>query len=258
MPATLTVVIAAKNEAINIADCVASAAFADEVLVLDSGSSDDTVALARAAGATVHETDWPGYGPQQNRGIDLASGDWIFSLDADERIPRVLAQEIRRRIDAPDASDGYDVPRVSLFLTRFMKHSGWWPDRTRRLVRRGHGRFTGHGIHANLVVEGRLGHLDQPIVHYSFRDLDSVIEKMNRYSSGSARDYLERGRRASLAGALAHGLWTFIRTYVVQRGFMDGSEGFIVAVSNAEGSYYKHLKLRALQQQRALPPAPYD
>jgi glycosyltransferase involved in cell wall biosynthesis len=242
---SLTVVIAARNEAINIGEAVSSARFADQVLVLDSGSTDGTIEIARAAGAEVIETDWPGYGPQQNRGIDQARGDWIFSLDADERITGELAAEISAVIGRA-GHDGYDVPRRSLFVSRFMRHSGWWPDRTRRLVRRGKGRFTDHVIHANLRIDGPVGHLSQPMIHYSYRDLDSVIEKMNRYSAGSAIDLHRRGRRGSLLSAIAHGLWAFFRTYFIKLGFMDGAEGFMVAVVNAETSYYKHLKLREL------------
>lgn len=242
---TLTIVIAARNEAVNIGAAVASARFADQVLVLDSGSTDGTIEIARAAGATVVETDWPGYGPQQNRGIDLAQSDWIFSLDADERITEPLAAEILAAIGHGE-HDGYDVPRRSLFVSRFMRHSGWWPDRTRRLVRSGKGRFTEHLIHANLRIEGSVGHLQEPMIHYSYRDLDSVIEKMNRYSAGSALDLFQRGRRATLGSAVRHGIWAFLRTYVIKLGILDGAEGFMVAVANAEASYYKHLKLREL------------
>ena len=248
---TLTVVIVAKNEIANIADAVASARFADEVLVLDSGSSDGTQEAARAGGARVVDTDWIGYGQQQNRGIDLATGDWIFSLDADERIPEELAAEIRATIARGD-HDGYDVPRRSLFVSRFMSHSGWWPDRTRRLMRRGRGRFTEHLIHANLRIDGTVGHLRNPLVHYSYRDLNSVLEKMNRYSTGSAYDLHQRGRRATLGSAIRHGLWAFFRTYVLKAGFLDGAEGFMVAVVNGESSYYKHLKLRELRLGRQL------
>lgn len=247
---TLTIVIAARNEAVNIGAAVASARFADRVLVLDSGSTDGTIEIARAAGATVVETDWPGYGPQQNRGIDLAQSDWIFSLDADERITEPLAAEILAAIGHGE-HDGYDIPRRSLFVSRFMRHSGWWPDRTRRLVRNGKGRFTEHLIHANLRIEGSVGHLQEPMIHYSYRDLDSVIEKMNRYSAGSAIDLHRRGRKASLGSAIGHGLWAFFRTYVVKLGILDGAEGFMVAVVNAETSYYKHLKLRDLCLDRA-------
>lgn len=247
---TLTVYIVAKNEARNIAEAVASSRFADEVLVLDSGSSDGTGELARQAGARVIETDWPGYGPQQNRAIELASGSWVFSLDADERISDELAREIRSAIRAAN-HDGFDVPRRSLFLTRFMKHSGWWPDRTRRLVRKGKGRFTEEEIHASLQVDGSVGHLQQPIIHYSYTDLESVLEKLNRYSSGSARDLSKRGKASSLSKAIVHGAWAFLRTYVFQLGLADGREGFILAVFNAEASYYKHLKLAQVSGRRS-------
>lgn len=253
MPPRLSVVIITRNEAINIAACVASARFAEQVLVLDSGSDDDTVALARQAGAEVHQADWPGFGAQKNRALALADGEWLFSLDADERIPAALADEIRAAITA-GAHDAYDLPRRSLFLSRFMRHAGWWPDRTCRLVRRGRGRFSDRAVHEQLIVDGTIGHLRHPLVHYSFRDVESVLDKMNRYSTAAAGEMAHGGRRASLAGAIGHGLWTFFRTYVLKLGVLDGAEGFLVAVSNAEGSYYKHLK--RWQMDRGLPPPP--
>lgn len=240
--AKLSVVIVAKNEAVNIVDCVNSASFADEVLVLDSGSTDLTVRLATSAGAKVIETDWQGYGPQQNRAIEASTGDWIYSLDADERITPALANEIRAAIDVEE-NFVFDVPRRSLFVTKFMRHSGWWPDRTRRLFKRGCAKFTLHEIHANLSSSHPTGHLSQHMVHYSYRNLHDVLEKMNRYSSGSARDLNSKGKRSSLKKAVAHGVWAFIRTYFIKLGVLDGSEGFILAVLNAESSYYKHLKL---------------
>lgn len=242
---TLTVIIATKDEVVNIGDCLSSVSFSDEIIVLDSGSTDGTVEIAKAVGARVIETDWPGYGPQQNRGIEAATCDWTFSLDADERITPALAQEIRAVI-GQSQFDGFDVPRQSWFIARFLRHSGWWPDRTRRLVRRGNGRFTDQTVHANLRVDGNVGHLTHPIVHYSYRDLDSVIEKMNRYSSGSARDMYARGKRTTLLAAALHGIWAFLRTYVLKLGALDGAEGFMVSVANGQTSYYKHLKLREL------------
>jgi glycosyltransferase involved in cell wall biosynthesis len=241
-------VIATKNEALNIVDCVKSAAFADEVLLIDSGSSDQTVKLAIEAGAKVIETDWPGYGPQQNRAIEASIGDWIYSLDADERITPELATEIRQAIFAGNFLI-FDVPRRSLFVTKFMQHSGWWPDRTRRLFKRGEAKFTTHEIHANLSSQHPVGHLNAHMVHYSYRNLHDVLEKMNRYSSGSARDLDVRGKHSSLLSAIGHGSWSFIRTYFIKLGFLDGAEGFILAVVNAESSYYKHLKLAYLKKQ---------
>jgi len=244
---SLSIVIVAKNEALNIVDCVRSARFADEVIVLDSGSSDDTVALARAEGATVVSTDWPGYGPQNNRGIDMARSDWFFSLDADERISEALAREIRAAM-ANASVNGFRVPRISMFCGRFMNHGGWRPDYTRRLARRGKARFTEHFLHANLEVQGPVGTLREPIVHYSFRTMESVLEKVNRYSSASARDMTASHRKGSLGRAIAHGLWAFLRTYVLRLGFLDGRWGFMLAVSNAEGTYYRYVKLWLLQR----------
>ena len=243
----LSIIIVARNEALNIVDCVRSARFADEVIVLDSGSTDGTADLARREGATVVETDWPGYGPQNNRGIDMARGDWFFSLDADERITPELATEIRSAING-DAADGYRVPRTSMFCGRFMNHGGWRPDYTWRLARRGKARFTGHFLHAHLQVTGPTGTLRQPIVHYSYRSMEVVLEKLNRYSSASARDMTAGGRQGSLGRAIGHGLWAFFRTYVLRLGFLDGRWGFMLAVSNAEGTYYRYVKLWLMQR----------
>jgi glycosyltransferase involved in cell wall biosynthesis len=246
----LSIIIVAKNEAANIADCVRSASFADEVIVLDSGSTDGTADIARAAGAKVVATDWPGYGPQNNRGIDLATGDWFFSLDADERITPELATEIRAAMAQPGVN-GFRVPRVSMFCGRFMQHGGWRPDYTRRLARRGKGRFTEHFLHAHLEVEGPTGTLRQPIVHYSYRNMEAVLEKLNRYSSASVRDMTSSGRTGSFGGAILHGFWAFVRTYVVRLGFLDGRWGFMLAVFNAETTYYRYVKLWLAQQPRA-------
>jgi glycosyltransferase involved in cell wall biosynthesis len=247
---TLSVVIVAKNEAQNIADCVRSAAFADEVVVVDSGSTDGTADLARAAGAKVIVTpDWPGYGPQVNRAIEASTSEWFFSLDADERIPPELAAEIRAAIAAGEA-EGFRVPRLSMYCGRFIRHSGWRPDYTRRLARKDSARFTEHYLHANLQVRGRVGTLRESIVHYSFRDMADVLEKLNRYSSANARDMATAGKGASLSKAIGHGLWAFIRTYFLRLGFLDGRWGFLLAVSNAEGTYYRYVKLWLMQHAR--------
>jgi glycosyltransferase involved in cell wall biosynthesis len=244
---TLTIIIAAKNEAHNIADCVRSARFANEILVLDSGSIDGTRELATAEGARVVQTDWPGYGPQQARGIAIAQSDWVMSLDADERIPPALREEILHVIGTPQA-DGYRVPRLSSFCGTFIHHSGWRPDYTLRLVRRVKAGFTSHFLHAHMTVDGSTRDLKESIIHYSYRDLDDVLEKLNRYASGNARDLHAQGKKGSLSKAIRHGLWAFLRTYVLRRGFLDGRHGFMLAVYNAESTYYKYVKLMALQQ----------
>lgn len=247
----LSIIIATKNEAPNIKDCLKSCAFADEVIVLDSGSTDGTVEIAKSLGAKVLETDWQGYGSQQNRGIVAASHEWVYSLDADERITSALAMEIQNAI-AENRFKVFDVPRKSLFVTRFMNHSGWWPDKTKRLFKKGYAKFTDHEIHAHLATQEEIGHLENHMVHYSYRNLDAVIEKLNRYSAGSARDLRNQGKQGSLMKAISHGLWAFFRTYIIQAGFLDGKLGFILAIVNAETSYYKYLKLMLLSEQERL------
>ena len=246
----LSVIIVAKNEAHNIVDCVHSCSFADEILVFDSGSIDGTVDLARQAGAKVIETDWPGYGPQQQRGIAAASGEWVLSLDADERISPELQQEILQSIARPLA-DGYRLPRLSTFCGQFIHHSGWRPDYTLRLVRRQKAGFTDHFLHAHMTVQGSQADLQHPIIHYSYRDLRDVLDKLDRYSSGNALDMAKRSLPSKgLGQALSHGIWAFIRTYVLRAGFLDGSAGLMLAIYNAECTYYKYLKYRELLDQR--------
>jgi glycosyltransferase involved in cell wall biosynthesis len=243
----LSVIVAARNEAHQIADCVRSAAFADEVIVLDSGSTDATAQAARDAGAQVHVTDWPGYGPQQLRGIRLATGDWVLSLDADERITPQLQAEILDAIRTPRA-EGYRLPRHSSFCGQFIDHSGWRPDYTLRLAKRDVAGFTDHFLHAHMTVQGRVANLANPIVHYSYRDLDDVLEKLARYSRGGAIDLHQRGQRGSLTRAIGSGFFAFVRTYFLRQGFRDGRMGFVLALYNAQTTYYKYLRLWMLQK----------
>ena len=259
---TLSVIIAARNEGHQIASCVRSVAFADEILVLDSGSTDDTVARARDAGATVHLTDWPGYGPQQQRGIRLAKCDWILSLDADEVVTDGLRQELLEAISEARPGtkkyDGYRLPRHSSFCGTFMEHSGWRPDYTLRLVYRQKAGFTDHFLHAHMTVSGRAGDLKSPIVHYSYKNLDDVLEKLNRYSRGAAQDLKARGGSATLSKAVFKGLWAFMRTYFLRQGFRDGRMGLALAIYNSHTTYYKYLRLWMNQQPAALQHSPTE
>ena len=251
MSATISVIIICKNEEINITDCIKSAYFADEILVLDSGSTDNTVQLAKAAGAKVIETDWPGYGRQKNRAIEASSSDWIFSLDADERITPALATEILSKINHPEFNV-YEVPRKSLYISRFMKHSGWYPDKTKRLFKRGSAKFTDSLIHESVTTAENTGALSEAILHFSYRDFESLLQKINLYSSiGAQKKFSESKKGSSLKRAVFSGIWAFFRTYIIKAGFLDGRAGFMLAVSNAEGVYYRHLKIMLLHQQHA-------
>lgn len=245
---SLSVAIIARNEAHTIEACLHSVAWADEIVVLDSGSTDDTIAICRALGAKVESTDWPGFGPQKNRAIARCTGEWILSLDADEQVTDELRTEIEHAIAAPAKAVGFRVPRSSSYCGRRMRHGGWWPDHVTRLFRRGHGRFSDDAVHERLIVDGPVGTLRSPLLHEAYVDLDEVLDKVNRYSAAGARQMQAAGRKATLGSAIGHGAWTFIRTYLLRAGFLDGREGFMLAVSNAEGTYYRYLKLMLLHR----------
>ena len=248
----VSAILITKNAAATLRRCLDSVRWADEIVVVDSGSTDDTVAIARELGAQVHVTpDWPGYGPQKNRALDHATGDWVISIDADEWLTPASRAEIERCIASAQAPEAYALPRRSSFCGRVMKHSGWWPDYVVRLFRRGAARFSDDLAHERLVVNGRVAKLVEPLMHEAIVDLDQMLGKMNGYSTASALMLARRGRRASLGGALLHGAWAFVRTYFLRLGLLDGREGFILALANAEGSYYRYVKLMLLAEKKA-------
>ena len=239
----VSAIIITKNAGTMIRRCIDSVAWADETIVVDSGSTDDTAEICCEMGVNFSVTsDFPGFGPQKNRALDLATGDWVVSIDADEWITPELRDEMRAAMAKPTAA-AYAVPRRSSFCGRYMKHSGWWPDHVIRLFRRDAARFSDDRAHERLLVEGTTRKLKQPLMHEAISNMDQMLGKMNLYSTASARMLHERGRQASLATAVFHGGWAFFRTYVLRLGFLDGREGFILAVANAEGSYYRYVKL---------------
>jgi len=240
---TLSVIIITKNEAKHILACLESVAFADEFIVVDSGSTDNTVELAREFGAHVEVTsDWPGFGPQKNRALDLATGVWVLSIDADERVTPELAREIQTIVAAPQA-DAYEIPRLSEFCGRFIRHSGWWPDHVLRLFKRGTARFTDAAVHERVEPQGPVLQLKGHFEHYPYPNLDALINKINRYSSDAAAMMYARGKRATIFSALGHGFWTFVRIYLIRRGFLDGRHGLVLAVTAAAGSFFRYAKL---------------
>ncbi len=251
MSAGVTVVIIARDEEKSIAAALESVSWADEVVVVDSGSTDRTVEIVRAHGAKVTVTsDWPGFGPQKNRALDQATRDWVLSLDADERVTPELREEIAAIIANGGSLDAYEIPRLSRYCGHLMRHGGWWPDRVTRLFRRGKARFSDDIVHERVVVQGSTGRLGNHLLHEAFDDLEEVLEKVNRYSSAGARRAHAEGHRGSVTSAVLHGAWTFFRTYFLQAGFLDGRRGFMLAVSNAEGTYYRYVKLMLLAEKR--------
>jgi glycosyltransferase involved in cell wall biosynthesis len=247
----VSAVIITRNEANNIGPCLDSVAWCDEAIIVDWASQDDTVAIARKAGATVIQTqDWPGFGPQKNRAVAAATGDWILSLDADERVSPALRAEIEAHL-ASAAGHALALPRLSAFCGTFVRHGGWYPDYVTRVFRRGRGRFTDDLVHERLVVDDPEIRLREPLIHHSYRTYSDVLRKIDAYSSAGAQQAFQRGKRSSMLAAAGHGLWAFVRTYLVKRGFLDGSTGFGVALMNAQASYYKYAKLVRLHLDRS-------
>jgi glycosyltransferase involved in cell wall biosynthesis len=244
----LSAILIVRNAAEVVRDCLESVRFADEIVVLDSGSTDDTVAICRQYTERVEVTDWPGFGPQKNRALDRARGTWVLSIDADERVPPALRAEIEAAMARDDGPDAYRMPRRSWYCGRWIRHSGWTPDYVVRLVRRGTARFTDSLVHESLAVRGPVGTLRTPLLHLTFRSAEEVLAKVNSYSTAGAEMLHARGRRAGLGTAIGRGFWAFVRTYFLRLGFLDGRQGFMLAFSNAEGTYYRYVKLMLRQE----------
>ncbi len=251
----LTAIVITKNEERVIERCLRSLAFCDETLVIDSGSTDRTREIAQSLGARVHvHADWQGFAVQRNRGLRHAQGEWTLMIDAEEWVTEPWQRQIMAAVqDARHAA--YRIPRLSSYCGQFMRHSGWWPDHVTRLLRTRTARFEG-AIHERAIVDGSMGSLTEPLMHESFRDLEQVVTKMNAYSTWGAQNLVRQGKRGSLTSALLHGFWSFFRTYVLRAGFLDGKLGLMLAISNAEGAYYKHVKAMLLAQPRHPDPPP--
>jgi glycosyltransferase involved in cell wall biosynthesis len=259
MPATrashspsLGIAIITYNAAARLAQCLEAVSFADEIVVVDGGSTDASAEIARAHRAKVIEArDWPGFGPQKNRALDALSTDWVLSIDADEIVSPELAASIRAAIAEPRA-DVYSVDRLSSFCGAWVKHSGWYPDWIPRLFRREAARFSPDLVHERLVLstDKPVARLSGKLMHYSYEDFETVLRKLDAYSSAGARQRHAAGKRGSFGVALTRGAWAFLRTYVLRRGFLDGRTGFMIAVFNAQTVYYRFLKLAHLNDAR--------
>ena len=240
----LSVILITKNEEENLKACLESVSFANEIIIVDSQSTDQTISIAQSFGAKVEITpDWPGFGPQKNRALNLATQDWVLSIDADERVTPELKNEILEVVLSNPSQDCYAIPRLSWYCGRFMKHSRWYPDYVDRLFKRGTAKFSDHLVHEKLLPNGDVGQLKSHFLHYSYKDFSQVLKKIDAYSTASALQAFHKGQKGCLAQALLHGFWAFFRTYVLRKGFLDGQYGLALAISNGATSYYKYVKL---------------
>lgn len=251
----LSVIIITLNEAHDIAACLESVrGLADEVIVVDSGSTDATVQICERAGArVVITTDWPGFGPQKNRALALATRPWVLSLDADERVTPQLRQSIEAVLTGRDITGcaGYAISRRSQFCGRWVNHSGWSPDWVVRLFRRDAARFSDDAVHERPVINGSGGRLAGLLLHYSYRSREEVMEKTQSYARAGARMLLERSCRVGMLDPFTHGGFAFLRTFVLQAGFLDGVTGLRIARMNARATFLKYCYARRGALERA-------
>ncbi|WP_075183302.1 glycosyltransferase family 2 protein [Pantoea sp. 1.19] len=245
----LSVVMIAKNAAPLLDECLASVAWADEIIVLDAGSRDDTPARARALGARVWQSDdWPGYGPQRQRAQQYASGEMILMIDCDERVTPALRQAIEQVLDAPPTDRVYSIARRNLFLGRFMRHSGWYPDRVTRLYPRRY-RYSDHLVHESLETgDAEVVPLRGDLLHLTCRDFADFQRKQLAYAEAWAQERHQRGKRTGLLAIFGHALGAFVKTLVLRGGVLDGAQGWLLAVVNAQYTFNKYAALWALHQ----------
>lgn len=249
MPVTATVITL--NEAANLRAALASLSWADEIIVVDSESRDDTAAIAREFTDRVIVRPWPGYVAQKNFAAGQASHDWIFSLDADERVSPVLAGEIKALIEGGPSAPGYRVPRVTFHLGRWLRSTDWYPDYQLRLYDRRRARWAGRLVHESVTADGAVVDLRGELLHYAYRDLAHHLQTMDRYTSLAARQMFEDGRRAGWFDLAVHPPAAFLRNYLLRGGCRDGVPGLIVSAMNARYVGLKFAKLWELQRRAA-------
>ena len=232
--ATLSVIIITKNEEVDLPACLKSVSFADEIIIVDNGSTDQTSEIAEQFNVKFFSEDWHGFGPQKNLSLSKATCDWVFSIDADEVVPNKLATEIKKIVENP-VYDGYYIPRATTFCGKKVRFGDWGRDKVLRLFKRGRGKFTNDQLHERVVVTGLTGKLKHSMVHNSVSSIEDAKEKMVNYAQISAK-----GRRGSLLKAISRSGWTFVRSYILLFGWLDGWTGFRVAQLCAKGTYLRY------------------
>lgn len=238
------------NEERNLPRAIESLRCADEVVVVDSGSNDRTVEIAEKLGARVVESPWPGYAKQKNFAAENASHDWILSIDADESLSESLEAEIWQLKKNGAAFDAYTMPRMAQYLGRWIRHSGWYPDRKVRLYHRAKARWEGDFVHESVKVDGRVGHLQGNLLHFTCDSLSEHLKVMDRYTTLAAEQLLANRSHVGFAKLVFDPPWTFFRTYVLQRGFLDGVEGLAIAYMAALYNFVKYAKARFMRPGR--------
>jgi (heptosyl)LPS beta-1,4-glucosyltransferase len=245
----LTVTVITRNEAANIEGALQSVTWADEIVVVDSNSADETVAIAKRYGARVDVHPWRGYSAQRNYAAEIASHDWILAIDADERVPPALAEEIRKILTNGPAASGYRMPRASFYLGRWIRGTDWYPDYQLRLYDRRVGRFNTKRVHESVeLATGRPGTLRHDLQHHPYRDISDHVISIDHYTTLAAEEWYAEGRRTNAVDIMLHPPAAFLRNYLLRRGFRDGTAGFLISMLNSYYVFLKVLKLWELQR----------
>ncbi len=245
----VSVILIALNQEDNIVPCLETVRWADEIVLVDSGSQDRTLELARGFTDRVFTIDWPGFGAAKNYALDQARMDWVFSLDTDERVSPALRDEILSVVKRDGQFAGYRVPRKNYFGDRWIKRLGWYPDYTLRLFRRGHGRFRERAVHEEVVVNGPVGLLQTALDHYSYASVSDYIARQDRYARLAAQEMLKEGRRPQAGELFWRPLSHFLKLYVVRLGFLEGRLGYTLALLSSLYNFLKYYYLRELLQE---------
>ncbi|MFZ5518314.1 MAG: glycosyltransferase family 2 protein [Candidatus Zhuqueibacterota bacterium] len=249
----LSVIVITRNEEKNIRDCLESVRWADEIIVVDARSSDATAELCKEFTERIFVRDWPGFAAQKQFALDQAKFDWVLSIDADERATPALQRDIRTVLsDENEAPDGYYIPRLSYFLGKKIMHSGWYPGYQLRLFRRDRTKVSASRVHEGFLVDGRVGYLQNDLLHFTHPSVEESLNRMNRYSSLEALDRFERKKTKQVRwyDFIIHPFSAFARQFFVHQGFRDGIQGFILALISGTVKMALYMKLWELQRKR--------
>lgn len=244
----ISVVIIAKNETANIERCLKSVQWADEIVVVDSGSTDGTLEICRKYGCRVIHSEWLGFGKFKQLAVNSAGNDWIFSIDADEEVTPDLMTRIKEKVENPGGCNGFRVKRKSFYLGKLINYSGWQRDYQLRLFNRRFGNFNDKTVHESVQLSGKIGKIEEYMLHYTYPTISSHLQKMDRYTTLGAEGVSAKGKRSSIFGAIIRALNKFIKMYLLQRGILDGKAGFLLSLNSAFGVYLKYVKLWELNR----------
>jgi glycosyltransferase involved in cell wall biosynthesis len=242
----ISIAIITKDEERNIRGCLESVNWADEIVVVDNGSTDRTLTVCQEYGVRIFREDWKGYSGQKNSAIEKAKNEWVLSLDADERVTPELRREMEESLAADPSVDGYWIPRKNFFLGRWIRRCGWYPDLNLRLFRKSRGRFGERAVHERVEIPGKTLPLSQPLIHETYRTLTDFLQRMDRYSTLAAREMNREGREFRWIDALFRPPLTFLQMYILRAGFLEGTDGLVLSILYSFYTFAKYAKLREI------------